>query len=85
MDYCNDMMADVKRIGAMGYLIPASSKYSRWYRGQVNYQIRNNIPKPNWYDELLKVAYIFTNKDNKYDKSLKRWRDDMKLDDEPQK
>ena len=85
MNYCNNMIADVRRIGAMGYVIPTSSRYSNWYRGQIGYQLRNNIPKPDWYDELKEVAHIFTNKDNKYDKSLKRWNDDIKLDDEPQK
>ena len=85
MNYCNNMIADVRRIGAMGYVIPTSSRYSNWYRGQIGYQLRNNIPKPDWYDELKEVAHIFTNKDNKYDKSLKRWSDDIKLDDEPQK
>ena len=85
MNYCNNMIADVRRIGSMGYVIPTSSRYSNWYRGQIGYQLRNNIPKPDWYDELKEVAHIFTNKDNKYDKRLKRWNDDMKLDDEPQK
>ena len=85
MNYCEDMMADVKRIGAMGYLIPPSSKYGNWYRGQVANQERYGITKPEWYEELKSVAHLFINKSNMYDKTIKRWRDDMKLDDEPQK
>ena len=85
MNYCETMMADVKRIGAMGYLIPPTSKYGNWYRCQVANQERYGITKPKWYEELKSVAHLFINKSNMYDKTIKRWRDDMKLDDEPQK
>lgn len=83
MNYCEDMMADVKRIGAMGYLIPMTSKYGNWYRNQVAKQERHGITKPEWYEELKSVAHLFINKSNMYDKTIKRWRDDMKLDNEP--
>lgn len=82
MNHCNNMLADVKRIGAMGYLIPAISKYGRWYTGQVNSQLRRGIPKPEWYEELKSVAHFFINKNNMYDKTIKRWNDDINLDNE---
>ena len=85
MNYCNNMMADVKRIGAMGYVIPAASKYGNWYRNQVTNQLKYGINKPEWYEELKSVAHFFISKDNMYDKTIKRWSDDMKLDDESQK
>ena len=85
MNYCNNMMADVKRIGAMGYVIPAKSKYGNWYRNQVTNQLKYGINKPEWYEELKSVAHFFISKDNMYDKTIKRWSDDMKLDDESQK
>lgn len=83
MDYCNNMMADVKLIGAMGYVIPTTSKYGNWYRNQVTNQLKYGITKPEWYEELKSVAHFFINKDNMYDKSLKRWSDDIPLDKEP--
>lgn len=83
-EYCNNMLADIRRIGALGYIIPVGSKYNKWYRGQVNKQIRKGIPKPDWYEELKTIAHIFTNNNNRYDKNLKRWNDNMTLDNEPQ-
>ena len=78
------MLANIRRIGALGYIIPVGSKYNKWYKGQVHSQIRRGIPKPDWYEELKTVAHIFTNNNNKYDKNLKRWNDNMTLDNEPQ-
>ena len=83
-EYSNNMLADVRRIGALGYIIPSDSKYGRWYRGQVNKQISRGIPKPDWYEELKTIAHIFANNNNRYNKNLKRWNDNMTLDNEPQ-
>ena len=83
-EYRNNMLANIRRIGALGYIIPVGSKYNKWYKGQVHSQIRRGIPKPDWYEELKTVAHIFTNNNNKYDKNLKRWNDNMTLDNEPQ-
>lgn len=80
MDYNNSMIATVRRIGAMGYVIPSTSKYGRWYRQQVMYQINRNIPKSDWLRELESVSHLFINKNNMYDKTLKRWNDDIPLD-----
>ena len=83
-EYCNNMLANIRRIGALGYIIPVGSKYNKWYRGQVHSQIRRGIPQPDWYEELKTIAHIFTTNNNRYDKNLKRWNDDMTLDNKTQ-